>query len=490
MRDLFVNRGHRIKYSNRYLLINYYATITLSFFMLFWILFYLREILAFDVDAVNLRIIFAFIRTQFFTIRAGVALVLGTIISFSLFYFRPKAHRMLKHRQLLARLIINNNWYDSEVVENKFGMKTKQITYFPKVWYKVKDSRIKITIGLDMGTYQDQLLELEAKLETGLYSETIATELREGFYEYTFIFDMLGARIGIDDVKIENGSLKLMEVVDWEFNSLPHMLIVGGTGSGKTYFIMTLIEALMQSGAKVYVLDPKNLDLSNLAYVMPDVYSKSDEISRCINDFYDAMMERSEEMKKMPNYKMGMDYADLELEPHFLIFDEYVAYMDMAGREAFRENGVMDKMKKISMLGRQAGFFIILACQRADAKYMADGIRDQFHFRVALGRNSDIGYGMIFGETKKRFFQKRVKGRGYVDTGTSVINEFYSPLVPRRYDFLSEIGKVAKEQGLIPQIPLVELDNEDATESIIVDDEEMADSIVIEKENDMDGFVI
>ena len=89
----------------------------------------------------------------------------------------------------------------------------------------------------------------------------------------------------------------------------------------------------------------------------------------------------------------------------------------------------MNKLKQIVMLGRQAGFFLILACQRPDAKYLGDGIRDQFNFRVALGRMSEMGYGMMFGsDVQKDFFLKRIKGRGYVDVGTSVISEFYTPL--------------------------------------------------------------
>ncbi|MCR1932984.1 hypothetical protein NSA59_17815, partial [Enterococcus gallinarum] len=72
-----------------------------------------------------------------------------------------------------------------------------------------------------------------------------------------------------------------------------------------------------------------------------------------------------------------------------------------------------------------------------------DGIRDQFNFRVALGRMSELGYSMMFGEVDKNFFMKRIKGRGYVDTGGSVISEFYTPLVPKGYDFLREISNVA-----------------------------------------------
>ena len=62
------------------------------------------------------------------------------------------------------------------------------------------------------------------------------------------------------------------------------------------------------------------------------------------------------------------------------------------------------------MLGRQAGYFLIVACQRPDAKYFSDGIRDNFNFRVGLGRISELGYGMLFGsDVKKQFFQKRIE---------------------------------------------------------------------------------
>ncbi len=121
---------------------------------------------------------------------------------------------------------------------------------------------------------------------------------------------------------------------------------------------------------------------------------------------------------------------------------------------------LLSKLKKIVMLGRQAGYFLIVACQRPDAKYFSDGIRDNFNFRVGLGRISELGYGMLFGsdvknselgygmlfgsDVKKQFFQKRIKGRGYCDVGTSVISEFYTPLVPKGHDFLQTIGSLAQ----------------------------------------------
>ena len=64
-------------------------------------------------------------------------------------------------------------------------------------------------------------------------------------------------RITIDEVRAENGCLKLMKNLVWEYDALPHALIAGGTGGGKTYFLLTLIEALLHTNAVLYILDPK-----------------------------------------------------------------------------------------------------------------------------------------------------------------------------------------------------------------------------------------
>ncbi len=153
---------------------------------------------------------------------------------------------------------------------------------------------------------------------------------------------------------------------------------------------------------------------------------------------------QNETMKTMEEYKIGYNYSSLGLPAEFLIFDEYVAFMDSLDRDNKRI--VEKKMTQIAMLGRQSGFFLLLGCQRPDAKYFADGVRDQFNFRVALGRNSELGYKMMFGDTDKRFFSKRIKGRGYVDTSTNVISEFYTPLVPKKFNFLDEIESAYKDK--------------------------------------------
>jgi DNA segregation ATPase FtsK/SpoIIIE-like protein len=132
------------------------------------------------------------------------------------------------------------------------------VTYFPKIYYRMKQGLLHIRVEITLGKYQEQLLNLEKKLESGLYCELTDKELKDSYVEYTLLYDTIANRISIEDVQAKDGRLRLMENVWWEYDKLPHMLIAGGTGGGKTYFILTLIEALLRSNAVMYVLDPKN----------------------------------------------------------------------------------------------------------------------------------------------------------------------------------------------------------------------------------------
>ena len=446
MKQLFP-RGKRIRPTDKDLVFHTALAALFPVFLLVVLLFHIRQIAGINWQEVSLSQIIQDVNIPYLLFSMGVAGLVCLTAVLLFWRYRRDEVKQLIHRQKLARMVLENKWYESEQKKEDAFFKDlsssrskETITYFPKIYYRMKQGLLHIRVEIALGKYQEQLLNLEKKLESGLYCELTDKELKDSYVEYTLLYDTIANRISIEDVQAKNGRLRLMENVWWEYDKLPHMLIAGGTGGGKTYFILTLIEALLRTNAVLFVLDPKNADLADLQAVMPDVYYKKEDMLACIDRFYEEMMKRSEDMKLMENYRTGENYAYLGLPAHFLIFDEYVAFMEMLGT---KENAaVLNKLKQIVMLGRQAGFFLILACQRPDAKYLGDGIRDQFNFRVALGRMSEMGYGMMFGETTKDFFLKQIKGRGYVDVGTSVISEFYTPLVPKGHDFLKEIKKL------------------------------------------------
>ena len=65
----------------------------------------------------------------------------------------------------------------------------------------------------------------------------------------------------------------------------------------------------MQTNVQLYILDPKNTDLADLGMVMDNVYHIKEDMIECVNAFYEGMVQRSEEMKHHPDYKMGENYA-------------------------------------------------------------------------------------------------------------------------------------------------------------------------------------
>lgn len=437
-------KGKRIRPTDRNLLFQFVTCSLTVMFTLIILLLHLPFLIRFDWASFSVDQLIQQVSKYYSLLTVVLALITCSVVSAIYYHYCMDSIKQLQHRQKLARMILENGWLETKQVEefqlfeDSPSKKKEKISYFPKFYYRMNNGLIVITVEITLGKYQDQLLRLEKKLESGLYCELVDKELKDSFVEYTLLYDTIANRLSIEEVSVKDGSMQLMKNLAWAFDSLPHMLIAGGTGGGKTYFILTIIESLLKTNAKLFILDPKNADLADLGTVMENVYYKKEEISECIDDFYNRMMARSLDMKKMPHYKTGENYAYLGLEPNFLVFDEYVAYMEMLSA---KENmAVMNKLKQIVMLGRQAGFFIILACQRPDAKYLQDGIRDQFNFRVALGRMSELGYSMMFGDVDKDFFLKQIRGRGYVDVGTNVISEFYTPLVPKGHDFLETIG--------------------------------------------------
>ena len=186
------------------------------------------------------------------------------------------------------------------------------------------------------------------------------------------------------------------------------------------------------------ILDPKNADLADLGTVIGNVYHTKEEMIDCVNAFYEGMVQRSEEMKRHPNYKTGENYAYLGLPPCFLIFDEYVAFFEMLGTK--ESVSLLSQLKKIVMLGRQAGYFLIVACQRPDAKYFSDGIRDNFNFRVGLQRIR-LRYAVWF-RCEKQFFHG-IKGL----LGTSVISDSPERMIFKDYRFLAQARKRDQAKG-------------------------------------------
>lgn len=384
-------------------------------------------------------------------IKTGISLVIAMVLLYVCFrYPLQNFFRRVRQRQKIVKMIFSNKYYETSNVSKTNGagksVSREKITYFPKFYYRVKAGYLYIRVPLDMSKFQDRFLDLEKTFENGLYCDLVETIMEDGYFCYTLLYDVRINRIAIEHVNASKGSILLMKNVTWDYDTNPHCLIAGGTGGGKSYFILSLIYSFLKEGAEIWICDPKNADLADLEEVLPNrVFSRKGGIMKVLKDTSEDMVLRWEKVKAREDYVTGENYAYYNLKPVFLVFDEYVAFMDML--EYKDREQALGYLKQLVLLGRQAGYFVVLAAQRPDAKYLADGIRDQFGFRVALGKMSNVGYSMMFGDADKAFMYKKVKGRGYADVGNGNISEFYSPLVPKGFKFIDEMKKLVDTSG-------------------------------------------
>ena len=179
-------RGKRIRPSDTDLVFHFTIASLLPVFLLVVGLFHVKTIQQINWQDFNLSQADK-IDIPYLIISFSVAILTCLLVAFLFKRYRYDAVKQLYHRQKLAKMILENKWYESEQVKTEgffkdsAGRTKEKITYFPKMYYSLKNGLIQIRVEITLGKYQDQLLHLEKKLESGLYCELIYKDVNFKF---------------------------------------------------------------------------------------------------------------------------------------------------------------------------------------------------------------------------------------------------------------------------------------------------------------------
>lgn len=326
----------------------------------------------------------------------------------------------------------------------------REIQYFPRFYYRRTKGVMKITVRLDDSQFHENgaFENLNKILEDTFVMEVVDMTMRKEYLTYWLVTNGEKQRLTIQEVVPEGYSIPLMRGISWNIEKVPHGLVVGGTGGGKSYFLNTLLKAFVQMGAELYICDPKNSALADYCRIFPrvgvDTAGILDNIKACVR----IMEERYNNVKGSPDYIPGQDFTNYSLAPVVLIIDEYTAFagsLQKKEKEEFKAS-----LSQIVLKGREAGVFVFLATQRPDAEFLSGNVRDQLGLRVTLGSMSDDGYRMAFGSISQDLRKGMDPGQGYMHMpGMPYVRRFYSPYVQSGYDFIEECEKLVrvKESG-------------------------------------------
>ena len=183
---------------------------------------------------------------------------------------------------------------------------------------------------------------------------------------------------------------------------LTHQLLVGQTGSGKSYALFGYILQMYEKQIpyNLYFADPKESSIALLGErISPDnTASDFDEIVALLEHFVSGMEERQAEIKERLSTMIDGDYRDFGLSPHLLIFDEFSAFSQrLAEKDKKQRDHVSSLLAQIVLKGRQSGFFLWIVMQQSGSNSIPTFIRDNLPWKVVLGNAEDQTYVTAFG---------------------------------------------------------------------------------------------
>jgi S-DNA-T family DNA segregation ATPase FtsK/SpoIIIE len=183
--------------------------------------------------------------------------------------------------------------------------------------------------------------------------------------------------------------------------SMPHLLIAGTTGSGKSVCINTIILSLLfrhtPDKCKFILIDPKMLELSTyegIPHLLCPVITEAKKAASVLGWVVKEMESRYRLMTKESVRNIDGYNAKHKLAMPFIVVvvDEMSDLMLVAGKE------IENYIQKLSQMARAAGIHIIMATQRPSVDVITGTIKANFPTRISFQVTSKIDSRTILGE--------------------------------------------------------------------------------------------
>ena len=265
-----------------------------------------------------------------------------------------------------------------------------------------------------------------------------------------------------------------------DLTTMPHLLIAGTTGSGKSVCINTIIVSLLYKLSpdicKFILIDPKMLELSSyegIPHLLTPVITDAKKATSALGWTVKEMNNRYKLMSKVGvrnidgynlKHKLKMPYI-------VVVVDEMSDLMLVAGKE------IENYIQKLSQMARAAGIHIIMATQRPSVDVITGTIKANFPTRVSFQVSSKIDSRTILGEQGAE--QLLGKGDMLFMSSANRIFRIHGPYVSEKE--IEKITSVLRAQGepdYIEDITLIEK-NENITEDNESSDELYSQALAI-----------
>ena len=231
-----------------------------------------------------------------------------------------------------------------------------------------------------------------------------------------------------------------------DLSTMPHLLIAGTTGSGKSVCINTIILSLLYRHkpnlCKFILIDPKMLELSTyegIPHLLCPVITEAKKAATVLGWVVKEMENRYKLMTKVGVRNIGGYNSKHKLPMPYIvvIVDEMSDLMLVAGKE------IENYIQKLSQMARAAGIHIIMATQRPSVDVITGTIKANFPTRVSFQVSSKIDSRTILGEQGAE--QLLGKGDMLYMSSANRITRIHAPFVSENE--IEKINNFLRSQG-------------------------------------------
>ena len=226
------------------------------------------------------------------------------------------------------------------------------------------------------------------------------------------------------------------EVVIVDLARMPHLLIAGSTGSGKSVALNALLISLLckldPEQLKLILIDPKRLEFAafaDIAHLLFPIITSPYQAAPVLRWVVQEMEDRYEKMAAYGarnfgdyNSRIALDIDGKALPAIVVVIDELADLMLTAGRD------IEDLITRITQMARAAGIHMIVATQRPSVDVITGLIKANFPSRISFRVASRIDSRTIL----DTMGADRLLGRGdmlFLDASTSQLRRVHGAYV-------------------------------------------------------------
>ena len=205
---------------------------------------------------------------------------------------------------------------------------------------------------------------------------------------------------------------------------IPHILLGGSTGSGKSVLLKLLLMQALRKGAEVYIADFKGgVDFPKVWHEKCRMCFAEEDLCNILDRLVEELERRKSAFKALgcPNIDAYNEIAERPLQRLIFACDEVAEMLDKTGADNERKkllSQIESMLSTIARQGRAFGIHLILATQRPDATIIPGQIRNNMDFRVCGRADSVLSQIILDNTGAAEQIPKDARGRFITGDGT------------------------------------------------------------------------